>query len=485
MTDTHTAAQKSVTPQAVRETSASGVANATHYRRRSMWLDLIDESLEPRPALPGSLDVDVAIVGAGFTGLWTAYYLAKTDPHLGIAILEKEIAGFGASGRNGGWISPFFPASLETIAKHHGREQAIAMQRAMFDTVDHIGAVCAAEGIEARYHKGGVLNLATGTEQVERVREEPGYYRNWGVGEDEIMWLDADAVRGRLAVDGCLGGTYTTHCASLDPARVVRGLARVVEKLGVTIHEQTPVLSIENGKAVTAVGDVRAGVVVRGTEGFTPELPGARRDVIPTYSLMIATEPLPASFWNEVGWNNYETFTDGRHLYIYAMRTEDDRIALGGRGAPYHFNSKVRDEYEQVPGVHAILERVLKSLFPTARDAKITHTWGGSLGIPRDWFPSVGYDKTRGYAWGGGYVGDGVAGSNLAGRTLGDLINGRESELTALPWVDHRSPKWEPEPLRWLGVRTSLAIFASADTKEQKTGKPAGRAKLMKKVLPI
>jgi glycine/D-amino acid oxidase-like deaminating enzyme len=485
MTDTHTAAQKSVTPQAVRETSASGVANATHYRRRSMWLDLIDESLEPRPALPGSLDVDVAIVGAGFTGLWTAYYLAKTDPHLGIAILEKEIAGFGASGRNGGWISPFFPASLETIAKHHGREQAIAMQRAMFDTVDHIGAVCAAEGIEARYHKGGVLNLATGTEQVERVREEPGYYRNWGVGEDEIMWLDADAVRGRLAVDGCLGGTYTTHCASLDPARVVRGLARVVEKLGVTIHEQTPVLSIENGKAVTAVGDVRAGVVVRGTEGFTPELPGARRDVIPTYSLMIATEPLPASFWNEVGWNNYETFTDGRHLYIYAMRTEDDRIALGGRGAPYHFNSKVRDEYEQVPGVHATLERVLKSLFPAARDAKITHRWGGSLGIPRDWFPSVGYDKTRGYAWGGGYVGDGVAGSNLAGRTLGDLINGRESELTALPWVDHRSPKWEPEPLRWLGVRTSLAIFASADTKEQKTGKPAGRAKLMKKVLPI
>jgi glycine/D-amino acid oxidase-like deaminating enzyme len=359
------------------------------------------------------------------------------------------------------------------------------MQRSMFDTVDHIGATCAAEGIGARYHKGGVLNLATGTEQVARVREEPDYYHGWGVGKDEIMWLEAAAVRERIVVEGCLGAMYLRHCACLDPARVARGLARVAEKLGVTIYEQTPVLSIENGKAVTAVGEVRAGVVVRGTEGFTPELPGARRDVIPTYSLMLATEPLPAHFWREVGWDGRETFTDGRHLYIYAMRTEDDRIALGGRGAPYHFNSKVRDEYEQVPGVHAILERVLKNLFPAARDAKITHTWGGSLGIPRDWFPSVGYDKVRGYAWGGGYVGDGVAASNLAGRTLGDLITGRESELTALPWVNHHSPKWEPEPLRWLGVRASLAIFASADKREQKTGKPARRAQMMKKVLPI
>jgi glycine/D-amino acid oxidase-like deaminating enzyme len=455
------------------------------YRRRSMWLDLIDDPLEPRAALPGPLDVDVAIVGGGFTGLWTAYYLAKADPSLRIAVLEKDIVGFGASGRNGGWVSPFFPASLETIEKHHGREQAVAMQRAMFDTVDEIGAVCAAEGIDARYHKGGVLNLATGTEQVERVREEPAYYHSWGVGKDEIMWLDGEAVRKRIKVAGCLGAMYLEHCACLDPARVVRGLAHVVEKLGVVIYEQTAVLSIEKGKAVTAAGDARAEVVVRGTEGFTPELPGARRDVIPTYSLMLATEPLPASFWSEVGWNNYETFTDGRHLYIYAMRTEDDRIALGGRGAPYHFNSKVRDEYEQVPAVHATLETVLKNLFPAARDARITHTWGGSLGIPRDWFPSVGYDKVRGYAWGGGYVGDGVAASHMAGRTLGDLITGRESAMTSLPWVNHRSPKWEPEPLRWIGVRTSLAVLASADKKEKKTGKPALRAKLMKKVLPI
>ena len=154
-------------------TDDRSAAGTPAYRRRSMWLDLIDDPLEPRAALPGPLDVDVAIVGGGFTGLWTAYYLAKADPKLRVAVLEKEIVGFGASGRNGGWISPFFPAlagdhrQARTVAR-----QALAMQRAMFDTVDEIGAVCAAEGIDARYHKGGVLNLATGTEQVERVRDE-------------------------------------------------------------------------------------------------------------------------------------------------------------------------------------------------------------------------------------------------------------------------------------------------------------------------
>ena len=455
------------------------------YRRRGMWLDLLDEPLSPRPALPGPAAVDVVIVGAGYTGLWTAYYLAQADPHLRIAVLENEIAGFGASGRNAGWVSPWFPASLETIARARGRDKAVAMQRAMFDTVDEVGRVAAAEGIEARYRKGGVLTLATAPEQLARVRKEPEHYRRWGVGSDEIMWIDPTAVRERIAVAGCLGASYLTHCACLDPARLVRGLARVVEKLGAKVYERTPVLSIENGRAVTATGDVRAGVVVRATEGFTRELPGARRELVPVYSLAIATEPLPASFWSEVGWSGYETFTDGRHLYVCAMRTDDDRIVIGGRGAPYHFGSKVRAAYEQVPRVHAAQEAALKHLFPAARGVKVTHRWGGALGVPRDWFPSVGYDRARGYAWAGGYVGDGVAASNLAGRTLADLISGRESPLTALPWVDHRSRAWEPEPLRWIGVRGSLAVFASADRVERRTGKPARRAELMHRVLPL
>lgn len=455
------------------------------YRRRSVWLDLIDEPLEPRPALPGPREADVAIVGGGSTGLWTAYYLAKADPHMRIVVLEREIAGFGASGRNGGWVSPFFPAPLERIAAEHGREKAVAMLRAMIETVDHVGAVCAVEGIDARYHKGGVLTLVTGPEQLVRVRGEPAYYHGWGVGEDEAMWLDATAVGERIRVSGCLGASYMTPCACVDPARLVRGLARVVEGLGVEIYEGTAVSAIRDRRAVTTAGGVRAEVVVRATEGFTPQLPGARRDLVPIYSLMIATEPLPNDFWQEVGWSNREVFTDGRHLYIYAARTADGRIALGGRGAPYHFGSRVRDAYEQVPRVHADLEATLKRLFPAARDARITHRWGGALGVPRDWFPSVGYDEAGGYAWAGGYVGDGVASSNLAGRTLADLITGGQTEFTALPWVNHRSRRWEPEPLRWIGIRGSLAVYATADEKERRTGKPAKRAALMEKLLPV
>ena len=457
----------------------------SRYRRRSMWLDLIDEPLQPRDPLPGSVGADVAIVGAGYTALWTAYYLAKADPALRIVLVEREIAGFGASGRNGGWVSPFFPASLETVARTHGRQSAVDMQRAMLETVDEIGRVTGTEGIDARFHKGGVLTLANGPEQVERVKAEPVWYHQWGVRPDEMMWLNAAQTRERIDVAGNRGASYLVHCACLDPARLARGLARVVEGLGVRIYERTPVLEIDGGRLVTAAGEVRARVVVRATESFTPELPGARRDIVPTYSLMLATEPLPASFWEQVGWNSYETFTDGRHLYIYAMRTEDGRIALGGRGAPYHFNSKVREAYEQAPRVHAVLEHTLKQLFPAARGAQITHTWGGGVGIPRDWFPSVGYDKARGYAWAGGYVGDGVAASNLAGRTLADLITGADTHLVRLPWVNHLSPRWEPEPLRWIGVRASLAVFASADRKEQRTGKPAKRAEIMEKILPI
>ena len=451
-----------------------------------MWLDLLPEPLEPRAALPGPLDVDVAIVGGGFTGLWTAYYLAKADPSLRIAVLEREVAGFGASGRNGGWVSPFFPAPLERIEAAHGRDAAVAMQRAMFDTVDVIGRDCAAEGIDARYTKGGVLVLATGPEQIERVRAETDYYRSWGLGDEEITWLDAGGVRERLAIEGCLGATYLTHCACLDPARVVRGLAHVVERLGVTIYEKTPVLSLGPGEVVTARGTVRARIVVRATEGFTPELPGARREIDPG------------------------VFTDDRHRAAAGDASGTRSAGRAGRRSPTAATStSTRCAPRTTVSLWAGAEppttstprcatntsgsrrctrpskRTLKKLFPAARDAKITHRWGGSLGIPRDWFPAVGYDQARGYAWAGGYVGDGVAASNLAGRTLADLITGRESDLTRLPWVNHRSPKWEIEPLRWVGVRTSLAVFGSADRTEQKSGKPALRARLMRRILPI
>ncbi len=455
----------------------------TDYRSRSLWLDGVPGDLAPRASLPGPLDVDVAIVGAGFTGLWTAYYLRKADPHLRIAVLEREIAGFGASGRNGGWCHTTFPGSREEAAKRHGRQKVIDQQRALHATVREIARVVDEEHIDARFSMGGQLDLALTPVQLLRLREAVEWERSWGFGEEDYRQLGAAEMRERIRVAGCLGAGYTPHGAAVDPARLARGLADAVEQLGVPIYERTPVTLLEPHRAVTPSGEVRAEVVVRATEAFTPELPGCERVVVPIYSLMIGTEQLPDAFWDEVGWSSHEVFGDFRFLIFYAMHTADGRIAIGGRGAPYHFGSRLSESYERDPWVRDHLRALLGELFPAIGDAKVTHHWGGAIAAPRDWYSSVGLDRATGMAWAGAYIGDGVSTTNLAGRTLRDLILGRSTDLTGLPWVNHRSKPWETEPLRWLGVNAALKAMGSADDVEMRTGRPSKRATLVKKLI--
>ncbi|MEA2447198.1 MAG: hypothetical protein QOK47_835 [Actinomycetota bacterium] len=458
---------------------------AKDYRSYSMWLDLVDDELAPRPPLGGDEQVDVAIVGAGYTGLWTAYYLLKADPKLRVSIVEKEIAGFGASGRNGGWCSALFAAPASKIAKRYGRDAAIAMQRAMFGTVDEVGRVGREENLEFDFHKGGTLTVATSPTHVARIKEELQDERRWGFGEEDYRWLEGAEVAERLRMAHCHGARYTPHCARIQPAKLVRGLARLVEARGAHIYEQTPAQKVEPRRVTTPSGTITADVVVRATEAYTAQLPGSKRKLMPLYSLMIGTEPLPPAAWDEIGWNNAETLHDGRHLLIYAQRTQDGRIAIGGRGAPYHFGSRISDENDREPRMHDAIQEVLGALFPPTRDAKITHRWGGPIGVPRDWFTSVGYDRSAGTAWAGGYAGDGVSTTNLAGRTLTDLILGRDTDLTRLPWVNHRSRSWEPEPARWVGVNLALKAMGYADDLEERTGRPTRRGRVIKSLIGL
>jgi len=453
------------------------------YRALSLWWDGLPGNLAVRPALPGDLEVDVAVVGGGLTGLWASYYLSRADPGLRIAVLERDVAGFGASGRNGGWCSALFSVSEETLDKDSGPGSGRAQYLAMVETVHEVGRVVEAEGIACGFRRGGTVVLARTPAQLQRTHEEITEARGRGVGEDELRFLSPDEARSRVGATDVLGGTYTPHCAAVDPARLVRGLAEVVERQGVTVYERTEVNSIAPGVVTTGRGTVRAGTVVRATEGYTRTLAGHERDLVPVYSLMIATEPLPDSFWAGAGLAGRETFADHRHLVIYGQRTEDGRMAFGGRGAPYHFGSTIRPGFDRDHGVHEALRRTLVELFPALAEARITHTWGGPLGIARDWFSSVGIDGSTRMAWAGGYVGDGLSTTNLAGRTLRDLILGRSTELTALPWVNHRSKLWEPEPFRYVGINAGLRLAASADRAEDRKGRSTWHATALAKLV--
>jgi glycine/D-amino acid oxidase-like deaminating enzyme len=450
----------------------------------SWWHDSLPTvEHEPRPALRGDTDVDVVVVGAGYTGLWTAYALKQRDPSLRVAICEKEIAGFGASGRNGGWCSSFFAGSRKATERAHGRDAVNAMQRAMFRNLDEIEDAVRTEAIDCDWARGGCVHVATAPHHVERLHAEIEEHRSWGFGDDDYRYVAPDDARKIIGCEPNLGAMFTPHCAAIHPAKLARGLAHAVERMGVPIYEQTAVGAIETGFVRTPHGDVRADVVVRATEAFTVNLPGLRRTLVPVYSLMIATEPLPDAFWADAGLHERPTFTDYRHMIIYGQRTADNRFAFGGRGAPYHFASRIKPRFDRHAPVFDDLDETLHSLFPNIGPVELTHTWGGAVAIPRDWYPSVGYDRATGVAWGGGYVGDGVSTTHLAGTTIADLILGRDTDRTHLPWVGHESPQWEPEPLRWLGVNGSGRLVMSLDRAEANGKNPRRRTRLLRNLV--
>ncbi|MFM9876444.1 MAG: NAD(P)/FAD-dependent oxidoreductase [Rhodoglobus sp.] len=443
------------------------------YRKLSFWHDTVPDELAPRAALPGDAHADVAIVGGGLTGLWTAWYLLERDPSLRIVVLEREIAGFGASGRNGGWCSALFPRSTASLERAHGRDAALALRRAMIDTVDEVGAVAARAGIDIDYVKRGTIAYARSDVQFAAARTEVEEAASFGVDALELWGAD------QVKAQGALGASFDPACARLHPGKLVRGLARALEKRGVTIYEQTEVLDWASGSVRTGHGTVRCDSIVVALEGYGAERPQTHRSVLPLYSLMIATEPLSDATWQELGIEHGQTFTDYRHLLIYGQRTADNRFAFGGRGARYHFRSAIRPGYDRVPGVFDHLRRTLGELFPTIREVEVTHRWGGPLGVPRDWHASANFDPASRIGTAGGYVGDGLSTTNLAGRTLADLITGSESELTALPWVNHRSPRWEVEPLRFIGANAGLAAMTVADAEERLTTRRSLVARLM------
>lgn len=445
---------------------------------RPLWADT---GVVPvaRPPLDGSTTVDVVVVGAGYSGLWTALTLRRLEPSLSVLVVEAESVGFGASGRNGGWCSGQFPVDIASMGARFGRAPALAMAAALAAAVRDVGAQCSSEGIDAEFVAAGTLTAARTPRQMRDAEAEVELAHGSGLGDADMRLLSAEGAGSLVGASRTLGGVFSPHCAALHPLRLVHGLALAAERHGATIVESTRVERIEPFAVSTDRGRIRASIVVRATEGWTPQLPGLRRRVVPVYSLMIATRVLTDVEWERIRWPSRVTFSDGRMMIVYGQRTADGRIAFGGRGAPYRSGSRVHPSMENNAAVHRSLEEALVDLFPSLRGVEITHRWGGPLGLHRDWMPSVGLDRATGLAWLGGYVGDGVAAANLAGRTVAELIVGKETERTLLPWVDHRSRPWEPEPLRTIGVCGGQWLASSIDRADSRGNSASARRRLL------
>ena len=426
-----------------------------------------------RAPLSGPLEADVAIVGAGFTGLWTAYYLARADPSLSIVVLEREFAGFGASGRNGGWVMGSFSGPARAYEKNGGRERLLALRHAMFETVNEVERFLAEHRVDADYLKSGRLTVALNEAQLARVRAEVREARAAGLAEDDVRVLSRAQLEAMVRVAGARGASFTPHVARVHPAKLVVGLAAACAALGVKIFESTPVRELRAREAATQQGTVRARWVVRATEGYTRTLRGYERALVPMNSSMIITEPLSQETWGEIGWSGNELLGDGANAYVYLQHTAEGRIAIGGRGRPYRYGSRTDLAGEIPRATIDSLRAKLTSMFPAVAGAEIDHAWSGVLGVPRDWCVSVNADEQSGIAWAGGYVGEGVAASNLAGRTLCELLLGEPGPLAALPWVGRHPRRWEREPLRWGEIHGVYALYRTADRLERRGSRPS------------
>jgi glycine/D-amino acid oxidase-like deaminating enzyme len=431
----------------------------------SFWMRSIGAP-EKRPALTGDTSVDVAIVGGGLTGLWTAYYLKKARPSLSIAVIEREFAGFGASGRNGGWMSAEPVGQFRRYARSRGVESALRMQREMFGAVRESVAVARAEGFDEDLVHDGLIHVATNRAQLTRAQHHVEDMRAQGWGEDDVFELSPAELENRVRIEGVQGGYWTPHCARVHPAKYTRGLADVIESIGVTIYEGTTALCVTPNRVHTDRGVVNAEYIVEALEGYTLSLKGKARKLLPMNSSMVITEPLSESQLSAVNWQGGELVGDVAHSFTYMHRTQDSRIAIGGRGVPYNFRSSFdRDGRTADSAVHQLSQR-LRELFPALADVRMEHSWSGVLGVPRDWCASVNYDRATGILAAGGYVGHGLAGTNVAGRTLRDLILGEDTDLTRLPWVGRHSRNWEVEPIRWVGATALYAAYRYADGRE-------------------
>jgi len=450
------------------------VANPSHQPlldpiAGDFWITTSGDDLTLRPALARDETVDIAILGGGFSGLWAAYYLLTAQPDLKVAIVERNFCGYGASGRNGGWCSPRFPLDAGALIKRFGVETARRTIGAQLEIVAEIGRICAHEGIDAHYRNTGLLSLARSEHQFHSLVGTLKTYQDLGLGDGNRL-LSAGEAFDRVHATHVHGALEARAGANVHPGRLVRGLARTVERLGATIYESTEALKIDGGQNPTIVTDggvitARKAVILAG-EGYLTELPKYRRQLLPMSSMIALTAPLTPEQWKIVGWDRGESLSSQVHTKNYLTRTQDGRILFGSRGAPYLFGSRMSEGALREDAIYEWMRGCVLEWWPDLEGIAFTNAWGGYLGVPRDWLPTVHFDEASRIGHLYGYTGRGVSTSAMCAKLLAGLIGKQTSGLEGLPFHRTRAQSWEPEPFRWAGVRYIQSAFARIDEAE-------------------
>jgi glycine/D-amino acid oxidase-like deaminating enzyme len=433
------------------------------------WSDRTDAP-EHRPGPSGTTDADLVVIGGGFTGLWAAMHATEQTGRR-VVVLEAERVGHGASSRNGGFCDPslthglhngaaHWPDELETLVRM-GREN----HRALLDTV-------AEEGIDAGIEEVAELAVATAPWHVTELAESVELHRVHG---HDVELLDQARTRARLGSPTYRGGLVRRDgLALVDPARLAWGLAGVLERRGVTVHESSPVTAVEpEGSSLivrTPSAAVRADRVIMATNAYRGPVRRPRRYVVPVYDYVLMTEPLTTAQLAELGWAERDGVADSGNQFHYYRLTEDDRLLWGGYDAVYHFGNRVDGALDQRDRTQLMLAEQLLETFPQLEGIRFTHRWGGAIATTTRFTATWGTAHDRRLAWVAGYTGLGVAASRFGARVALDLVDGQATERTELSMV--RSPPFPfpPEPLRWVGVQLTRRALARADRRDGRRG---------------
>jgi glycine/D-amino acid oxidase-like deaminating enzyme len=421
------------------------------------------EPVVPGPKLAGSQRADVCIVGGGYTGMWTAYFLKRAEPSLEVAILERSWAGSGASGHNDGYAMTVLDMSLHHLVERHGRERAGAAHEAVARSVVEIGDFCAEHGVEADYERNGFVAVATNDAQRWRLERDLEAAQAIGA-ESDFSLHDQDAARAMIGSPAVRAALKEGRGALLNPQKLARGLARVVGELGVRIHERSPALEIEPGRVRTELGEVVAPKVVVATNAYQHSFPQFRSRVVPIWSYAMVSEPLTEEQLGRVAWPNREGFEDKRNFITVGRLVGGSvpRVLFGGRLAPYFWGNSMDLRHIRDARVFAQIREAWRQFFPMWSDVRFTHAYGGCVAITGTFLPYVG-SLDKGLLYGYGYNGHGVAPSHTVAQALRDLVLERESEYTNLVFVNQRESSIPPEPLRFLGTRLTTALLERQD----------------------